>query len=322
MMTARIADRVKGGDVRMDQTIWDAAIIGGGPAGLNAALVLGRARRSVLVIDDERPRNRVTRATHGFLTRDGVPPGELRRFAREELHAYPAVHIASDTAVAVNGADGSFYIATAQGKMYSSRKLLFAVGKKDLPLRINGLREAYGTSAFVCPYCDGWELRDQPIVIIARGNQALHMAKLIAGWTNRYAICSNGPAELTVEQRMELWRHGVEVYESPIRQIVSRSGAVQQVVLMDGAIIPCAGIFFAPKLSAGSELPMALGCAVSPSGTLIVDANGKTSVPGIYSAGDSAHEHYQAIAAAATGSLAAVSLNTELLMESWERMRR
>ncbi len=296
----------------------DVLIIGGGPAGLNAALVLGRARKNVVVIDDETPRNWVTRETHGFVTRDGASPREFRKAAKEQIAAYPSVQFASDTATAITGSDGDFVVKTTQGASYHTKKILFAVGKKDLPLDINGLTEVYGKSAFVCPYCDGWELRDQSLVIIVSGDKALHMAKVISGWTERYTICTNGSDSLTDEQREELKQHHVTVFDAPIQSINSEEGMVQQVVLNDGTAIPCTGVFFQPKLFTGSELPKAIGCEITESGTVIVDASGKTSVAGVYSAGDAASEMYQAITAASLGALSAVSINNELNFEKWD----
>lgn len=300
----------------MEQHI-DVAIIGGGPAGMNASLVLGRARKSVVVIDEGRPRNRVTRETHGFLTRDGISPSEFRRVAKEQINAYPSVHFVEDAAVTITGTDGNFQIATGQGTTYRSKKLLFAVGMKDLPLDINGLADVYGKSAFVCPYCDGWELRDQSLVLIAKGARALHMAKMLSGWTNQITICTDGPDEWTDEECEELKQHNVPAFNSPIQRLESNDGMVEQVILADGTVIPCTGIFFAPKLAAGSHLPQALGCKITEAGTVIVDGFGKTNVPGVYSAGDAASELYQAITAASLGALAAVGINGELLAEAW-----
>lgn len=301
--------------------LFDVGIIGGGPAGLNAALVLGRARKNVVVIDEGRPRNQVTRESHGFLTRDGIAPSELKRLAIEQIKGYPSVQFVADKAVTITGADGDFQITTAQGTTLRSKKLLFAVGMKDLPLAINGLAEVYGKSAFVCPYCDGWELRDQPLVLIIKGARALHMAKTISGWTTRLTICTDGPDELTEEQREELKQHHVPVFHSPIQHIKSTEGMVEHVLLEDGTSIPCTGIFFAPKLVTGSELPQTLGCQLTETGTVVVDSFGKTSVSGVYSAGDAATERHQVILAASMGSLAAVGINSELLAEAWDSKR-
>lgn len=297
----------------------DCAIIGGGPAGLNAALVLGRARKNVVVIDEGHPRNRVTRKTHGFLTRDPISPSEFRRIAKEQIQAYPSVYFAEDAAESITGTDGLFQITTAQGQTYRSKKLLFAVGMKDLPVDIKGLAEVYGKSAFICPYCDGWELREQPLVLIVKGADALHMAKVISGWTNQFTICTHGPDELTDEQREELNQHHVPVFDSPIQSIESIDGMVQQVVLNDGTTIKCTGIFFRPKLMTGSNLPQALGCQITETGTVIVDKFGKTNVPGVFSAGDAASQLHQAIIAASLGSIAGAGINNELNEEAWNK---
>ncbi|MBU5442476.1 NAD(P)/FAD-dependent oxidoreductase [Paenibacillus sp. MSJ-34] len=304
----------------MEKQLLDVAIIGGGPAGLNAALVLGRARKHVVVIDEGRPRNAVTRETHGFLSRDGISPGEFRRMAEEEIGAYSSVSFMADTAVSIAGTDGQFQIETTRGQTFASKKVLFAVGMKDRPLNIPGLAEVYGISAFVCPYCDGWELRDQPLVIITKGTELLHFAPLISGWTNRFSVCTNGPDELTGAEREELQRHRVPLYDTPIRSIDSSDGIVRQVVLEDGTIIPCRGLFFKPELVTGSDLPRAIGCQITEAGMVDVDDFGKTNVPGVYSAGDAASRLHQAIAAASMGAFVAAAMNNELNMEAWRRI--
>jgi thioredoxin reductase len=297
----------------------DAVIIGGGPAGLNAALVLGRARKHVAVIDEGRPRNAVTREAHGFLTRDGISPSEFRQIAKEEISAYPSVLFVADTAVSIAGTDGHFQIATAQGNTFASKKLLFAIGMKDRPLDIPGLAEVYGKSAFVCPYCDGWELRDEPLVVINKGAELMHFAPLISGWTNRFTVCTNGPDELTDAQREELQRNQVPIFDSLIQNIDSDDGIVRQVVLEDGTSIPCRGIFFKPDLVTGSDLPRAIGCDITETGSVVIDSFGKTNVPGVYSAGDAASRVHQAIAAASMGALAAAAVNNELNIEAWRK---
>jgi len=297
----------------------DVTIIGGGPAGLNAALVLGRARKKVTIVDEGRPRNAVTRKVHGFLTRDGITPREFRRIAQEEIRAYPSVSFAADTAVAITGTDGRFQIETAQGQTFASKKILFAVGMKDEPLDIPGLQEVYGTSAFVCPYCDGWELRDQPLVIITKGAELMHFAPLISGWTNRFTVCTNGPDELTDAEREEFRRNQVPLFDSPIRHIDSSDGIVQQVVMEDGNTVPCTGIFFRPELVTGSDLPRKFGCHMTEWGAVVVDDFGMTNVPGVYSAGDAASRMHQAIAAASMGAFVAAVINNELNTEAWGR---
>jgi len=295
----------------------DVAIIGGGPAGLSAALMLGRARKQTVVIDEGRPRNAVTHEAHGFLTRDGISPGELKRIAKEQLSVYPSVTQLEDTVVSITGEDGSFLLETAAGTKITSRKLLFAVGMKDRKLDIPGLIEVYGKSAFVCPYCDGWELRDKQLVVINRGATLMHFAPLLSGWTNRFIVCTNGPDELSEAEREDLRSHHIPLYETPIRAIVSKEGMVSRVELEDGTGIPCEGIFFKPELVPGTDLPQTLGCRLTDMGIMEVDEFGKSSVPGIYAAGDISSFMQQAIFAAASGAKAGAMINGELNQEAW-----
>lgn len=299
--------------------LYDVTIVGGGPAGMSAALVLGRAKKRVVLVDAGRPRNRVTQGIHGFLTRDGIRPAEFRQTARAELAGYPSVRIAEDTVLSVTGEDGRFIATTAGGDVYESRKVLFAAGMKDLPMELDGLAEVYGRSAFICPYCDGWELRDRPLALITRGAEAMHLTKIVSGWSGELTLCTNGPDGLTEEQRQDLERHGVPVYDAPIRSIESSDGIVRRIVLEDGVSVPCAGIFFKPRLAPGSDLPQALGCRMTETGAVEVDMLGKTSVPGIYSAGDAASPMHQALAAAAAGAMAGAGINGELNEEAWNR---
>ncbi|MEC0247098.1 NAD(P)/FAD-dependent oxidoreductase [Paenibacillus chitinolyticus] len=299
----------------------DIAIIGGGPAGLSAGLMLGRARKQTIIIDEGRPRNSVTREAHGFLTRDGISPSEFRRIAQEQLRVYPTVSQAEDTVVSISGEDGTFLLETATGMKIASKKLLFAAGMKDRKLEIPGLDEVYGKSAFVCPYCDGWELRDEPLVVISRGAALMHFAPLLSGWTKRFVVCTNGPDELNEAERDDLRDHGIPLFDTPIRTILSSEGMVNHVVLEDGTEIPCTGIFFKSELVPGTDLPQSLGCRRSDTGMIEVDEFGKSSVPGVYAAGDASSLMHQSIAAAASGAAAGAAINGELNQEAWKKTR-
>ncbi|OZB98669.1 NAD(P)/FAD-dependent oxidoreductase [Paenibacillus sp. XY044] len=302
----------------MSEALLDAVIIGGGPAGMSAALALGRSRRSAIVIDEGLPRNRVTHEMHNFLSRDGIAPAEFRRIAREQIGNYPAIKFVQGKAESVEGNDGDFRVHVSDGKVFRSKKLLFATGKRDLPIDISGLYEVYGKSAFVCPYCDGWELQDQQLVMIAAGEAAMHLSKVLMGWSTNLTLCTNGPDEMKAEQRQELERHGIIVKDSPIQAIESEEGVVKQILLENGESVACTGIFFAPKLAAATDLPQSLGCEVSETGSVTADRIGKTNVPGVFSAGDAASEMYQAVAAASMGALAGMGINSELLDEAWK----
>lgn len=295
----------------------DVIIIGGGPAGMSAALVLGRARRSVIVVDEALPRNRVTRESHGFLTRDGVSPSELRRIAREQIAAYPSVRFIQAVATKVSGNDGDFRVATSEGTVYQARKLLFAAGMKDQPMELKGLAEVYGKSAYVCPYCDGWEMRNRSIAIIA-GEHTMHLTRTVAGWTRDLAVFTDGVPR-PQEETEELQRKGIPVYDRPIREIVSEAGETRAIILDDGTEINRTAIFFAPTLLPGSDLPATLGCTVTEFGAMKVDEFGRSDVAGIFGAGDGASRMYQVAASVASGSFAGVSINSELLEIDWNQ---
>ncbi|QJC51490.1 NAD(P)/FAD-dependent oxidoreductase [Paenibacillus albicereus] len=301
----------------MAETRLDAIIIGGGPAGLSAALVLGRARRDVLVLDEGKPRNRVTKESHGFLTRDGISPMELRRIGLEQLAPYPSVRVLEGRAAEAAGDNGRFRVVTQDGETYEARKLIFATGKKDLPLEVPGLQEIYGRSAFVCPFCDGWEMRDRSLAILARGDHAMHMAKLLAAWTPQRTVLTNGEGGLDEAQIAELEAHGVAVRTGTIRRLHARDGMLERVEWTDGASEPFGGMIFASQLAAGSDLPQRLGCRADETGTVEANEMGQTSVPGVYCAGDAMTARYQIVHAAAFGSSAGAAVVGELMMEAW-----
>ncbi|MDB4896925.1 MAG: putative disulfide oxidoreductase, partial [Firmicutes bacterium] len=224
----------------MADLVVDVVVIGGGPAGMSAALVLGRARRSVIVVDAEQPRNRVVHESHGFLTRDGVSPTELRAIARAQIAAYPSVRFERDTVTELTGENGAFTAQTRQGRTIRSRKVLFATGKQDVLPAIDGLAAVYGRSAFVCPYCDGWELRDWP-------------------------------------QARQLARNNVALYEGAIARIDHVDAQVSAVRLDDGTQVSCTGLFVALADVQSTGLPEQLGCRMTPAGSVHVADPGETS---------------------------------------------
>jgi thioredoxin reductase len=295
----------------------DVLIVGGGPAGLNAALVLGGARRSVVVVDEELARNRVTLQTHGFLTRDGTSPGELRKIATEQLKTYPSVTVLYDTVTDITGKNGAFTAQTTQGIIITSKKVIFATGMKDLFPAIDGLAETYGKSTFACPYCDGWDLRDQQLILIVRSPRILPVSKLIKGWTPTFYVCTNGPDEIGEQVRAELAQHELPLHESPIARVESEDGQVSSVLLEDGTQLPCTGIFWVPNLVQGTSLPEKLGCRLTATGILAIDSNGCTTVPGVFAAGDNSRDGHQLIYAASAGATAAISINGNLAEEVW-----
>lgn len=296
--------------------IYDCVIIGGGPAGLNAALVLGRARRSVALIDNNRPRNAVTHASHGFITRDGITPAEFRRIAYEEVLRYPSVEHLPIEVVSVVKSNSGFEILDSSGFGVQSRKLILATGVKEIFPEIEGFQSLYGKSLFNCPYCDGWELRDQPLVIVSENPNVFHTAKLLLNWSKDLVVCTNGQASLSEEQKKQLESKGILIMEQPVKAYIGQNGRLEHVLLMDGTQIPRTGGFVAPKLVQSASFIDQLGCERTESGGIRKDEMGRTSIPGLYAAGDASNvSASQLVYAAADGSRAAVGVNMDLTDE-------
>ncbi|NOU96609.1 FAD-binding protein [Paenibacillus sp. LMG 31456] len=299
--------------------IYDCAIIGGGPAGLNAALVLGRARRSIALIDSNRPRNAVTHASHGFITRDGVTPAEFRRIAYEEVGRYPSVEHLQTEVVSIGKIESGFEVHDSSGLRVQARKLILATGVKEIFPEIEGLYPLYGKSLFNCPYCDGWELRDQPLVVVSEFPSVFHTAKLLLNWSKDLVVCTNGQASLSDDQKKRLQSKGIVVMEQPISAFVGQNGKLEYVRFADGTQVLRSGGFVAPKLVQSAPFGEHLGCERNELGGIRTDESGRTSIPGLYSAGDASYfMPSQLIFAAASGSRTATSVNMDLTEEDFE----
>lgn len=298
--------------------IYDCAIIGGGPAGLNAALVLGRTRRSVVLVDNNRPRNAVTHESHGFITRDGVTPAEFRRIAYEEVLRYPSVDHLQTEVVSVSKTESGFEAIDASGTRVKSRKLILATGVKEIFPEIDGFYPLYGKSLFNCPYCDGWELRDQPLVVVSEYPSAFHTAKLLLNWSKDLIVCTNGKPSLSDEQKKQLEAKGISVIEQPISAFIGQNGRLEHVRFADGTEVPRAAGFVTPKFVPSVPFGEQLGCERTEIGGIKTDKSGRTSIPGLYSAGDAAYlAPSQVVFAASDGSRTAMGVNMDLTEEDF-----
>ena len=295
---------------------WDCVIVGGGAAGLSAALVLGRARRRTLVVDAGRQSNLAAHGIGGLLGFDGRPPADLYARGRAELAAYPSVEVR--TGEIVSAAEG-FVLELADGGGERARTVLLATGMDYRTPHISGVDALWGRSVFHCPFCHGWELRDAPMAVLANGERAVHSALLLRGWTDDVMVLTNGPAEFDGDQLARLSAAGVGVDERAVTQFISRDGELTAVELADGAMLDRRGVLIASTLHQRSALPTQLGI-VTAAGRLapdaiVVDEMQRTSVPGVFAAGDVSAQLPQVAAAVAAGSLAGASIVQSLLGE-------
>ena len=298
-----------------DNKQYDVIIIGGSYAGLSAALALGRARRNVLLIDSGKPCNRSAPHSHNFLTHDGSVPAEISKVGKQQVMAYPTIDFLDDVVVSADGSDQNFAVTTSSGLKASARKLLFATGVKDLLPAINGFSESWGKSIIHCPYCHGYEFKDLPTGIMANGEIAFHFGRLIRNWTNKLTIFTNGACTLLKEQLAELDKLGVKVIETPIQSFQHDDGYISKVVLENGTAYAIDAMYaklpFEQHCTAISEI----GCALNEDGLVKVDDFLKTSIPGIYAAGDSTTLFRAVAGAVATGSKAGAMVNHELIAQ-------
>lgn len=295
---------------------YDVIIVGAGPAGLNAALVLGRCRYSVLVFDSGEHRNAPSSAMHGFLSRDGTHPMELLRIGREQLAPY-GVELRQALVATAECKDGGFALTTSAGETFYSRKLLLATGIIDVLPEFEGFAPLYGKSAFHCPYCDGWENRDKRIIAYAKSKEAVEFAFNLRSYSEDIVLATDGVAELDAEQRARLDEFSIELIESPVVRLEARGDQLERVIFADGRELERDVLFFHLGQKQRSTLAAELGCEVSHESGAQTGERCETNVPGLYIAGDATRDVQQVVVAAAEGAMAAFAINIALRNENY-----
>jgi thioredoxin reductase len=293
----------------------DVIVIGGGPAGLSAALILGRCRRRVLVCDSGRYRNAATQSMHGFLTRDGIHPAQVRQIAREQLKQYP-VEILDMAVIDVRRDGNGFEVTLASGERLRCRKLLLATGLVDELPELKGLKDFYGTSVFHCPYCDAWEVRDKPLGVFSNGAEGVKLSMTVRMWSDDVILFTNGPVELEKDAADGLERLGIQVFQDRVDRLEGKDGVLERVVFEDGSSIPRRALFLKTKQKQQTDLAKKLRLPISEDNG--IEKGGKyeeTYVKGVFVAGDASKDLLMAIVAAAEGAQAAFGINCELQAE-------
>jgi thioredoxin reductase len=300
--------------------MWDVVIAGAGPAGLSAALVLGRARRKVLLCDTGTPRSWAAKEMHGFLTRDGIAPAEFRRLAHEELSRYPGVVFReAEVTSASRDADGHFAITIGKGRRVRSRKLLIATGVFDHLPKLDGIEQFFGSSVFQCPYCDGWEVRDAPIAVYGKRRRGFEMARAMTAWSNDIVLCTDGAARLAATEKSHLQRNGIPIIEDRIERLEGTRGQLREIVFRGDRRLKRSALFFDTPSSGQSKLAEALGCQFARHGGIKCGQHEATSVPGVFVAGNIIKDVQLVIVAAAEGTRAAFGINRALTREDFDR---
>jgi thioredoxin reductase len=294
--------------------MYDVIIVGAGPAGLSAALMLGRCRRRVLVCDTGRPRNAASAAMHGFLTRDGIAPREFLRIAREQLRQYETVEVRDIEVTLAECRDSRFDVTLIDGSVFRSRKLLIATGVTDNLPDIPGFDQLYGRGVFHCPYCDGWEVRDQPLAIYGRGDRGLGLSLELIGWSRDLVLCTDGPPEIAPDDLARLDHHGIAVRQERVLRLDGRD-RLERIVFATGEPLVRHALFFTTGQEQQSELATRLGCRMTEKGTVNTGKYETTHLRGLFVAGDASRAVQWVVVAAAEGAEAAFAINTDLLKE-------
>ncbi|MDQ0298958.1 thioredoxin reductase [Salibacterium salarium] len=301
--------------------IWDVIVIGGGPAGLNAALVLGRSLRKTVIIDAETPRNNVTLFSHGFLTRDGEKPQRFRNIAVAQLKKYKTIAKTKDIVKTITKQNDLFFIETKSNHIFQSKKVIVATGRVEELPDIKGLQDVFGTSVFVCPYCDGWEHKDEPLAVFGSGKTIVHFTSLISNWSRDVVVFTNGET-LKRADKQELIDHHIKVVESPILECQSKEGKLQSIrVEQKESICRTAGFIMGTGKKESFPLPESLGIKRNERGEYETDAHGETTVEGLYVIGDAKHSFTGLVCAAGEGYEAGVKINQALVNEQWASIK-
>ena len=297
---------------------YDVIIVGGGPAGLNAAVVLGRCLRKVLVFDIALQRNRKSEGIHNYLTRDDIGPGEFLEIARHEIKKYNVKLNKSEIINIIKSKKNFFKVVDKKGQFYFSRKLLIATGLRDNLPELDGLPEMYGKSIFHCPYCDGWEVRNKKIGVYAKNKNGTDLALSLKTWSSHVVLLTDGKRRIKKSDKDKLQKNKIALINFPIKKLKGKNGKLEKIFFTNNETLNCDAIFFVNGYEQQCNLVKELGCKMSDKGVVLTNNMQESNIKGLYVAGDASKDMHFVVVAAAEGAKAGVAINKDLQKEDLE----
>lgn len=298
-----------------DNKIFEVIIIGGSYSGLSAAMALGRSLRKVLIIDSGLPCNRQTPQSHNLITHDGQKPTVIAEQAKNQVLKYNTIKIINDLAIRGEKVENGFEITTKSEQNFRADKLIFATGVKDLMPDIKGFSDCWGISVIHCPYCHGYEFKNQKTGIMSNGDNAFHVAQLVNNLTNNLMILTSGKANFSDEQLRKLNKHNIQIIEKEISEMEHEDGYIKNVIFEDGSKIDFSAVYAHIPFKQHSDIPVSLGCELTDNGILNVDMSQKTNVSGVFACGDNSSPLRSVSYAIASGNIAGAMANIELTQD-------
>ncbi|WP_374465460.1 NAD(P)/FAD-dependent oxidoreductase [Chryseobacterium sp.] len=301
----------------MENKNFDVIIIGGSYSGLSAGMSLGRSLRDVLIIDNGKPCNRQTPHSHNFITHDGKTPSEISQLAKKDVEKYNTVSFYNGTAVKIQKTNEGFKIETSSGEKFNSKKLIIASGVKDVMPDIPGFAECWGISVIHCPYCHGYEVKNEVTGILSNGDMAYEFSKLIFNLTKSLTLFTNGKASLTDEQIKKLAQNKINLNEDEIEKIEHDNGSIQKIIFKNGKEVSLKALYAKIPFEQNINVSADLGCELTEQGFIKVDMMQKTNVPGVFACGDNVTMMRSVANAIAQGNFAGAVVNKELSDEEF-----
>jgi len=301
-----------------DNNQYDVIIVGGSYSGLAAGMALGRALKKVLIIDSGKPCNRQTPYSHNFITQDGEKPASIAAKAKQQVEKYDTVTFFDGIATKGFNTASGFKIRTVSGEIFSTKKLIFATGIRDIMPAITGFSECWGISVLHCPYCHGYEVKQEKTGILGNGEYGFEFAKIISNWTKDLTLFTNGTSTLTVEQTHQLEKHRIKIVEKEVAGLKHEHGYIQNIIFKDNTIAEVKAIYTRTPFEQHCSIPESLGCEITVEGYIKTDATQKTTVDGVYACGDNVSRLRTVANAVAMGTASGMFLNKEMIFEGFQ----